>query len=648
MSQVPVINELLPSGPGEDRIELFNPSDRPVDMMGWSFVVNGTTLRFESPLLIAPNALAVIGSRGSDAAGPRLSLPRSGGSLLLIGPDRRTVHEVVTWPPLRKGMVMGRRVDGGRVWGYSLDPTIGMSNVRGNYAERSLAPPTLVRTDAGVEAHTEEGAVIRYTLDGRVPDSTSLLFTTALPYAVGAIITACAFAPDAIASMPSAITCVENEGSYLALGVAPDDLFDGVTGLLSSSPQANFARKGKAWQRPVRVQFVQPSGVWNGSALIAVSGSGTRGLPKKNLKLFADEEELALVDDAPGEVMLRADASPHAWLRNLFMEAVAGVGSFVDVQPSRPLPLYLNGDFQGTYRLMPAKNSAWLRSMSGAETVDLVDGPSARVLSGEGARYREWREAMEQRIPLDSLAALMEVRSLIDLACFDLWTGRADHDLNTRCWRPAERGGRWRWILFDMDLWAPAEEGTVERMCSESAPVAPFLPELLAHPQLRDEFLARMSAWLASAFSPSFAEACVDSLFATHGRLMEADHARWRSVWERPSPEDSRKEILHHIQQRPQVLVRQLAARTGKRIRTVSVRMRPAGAGEVLAEDLLLRTDLITAFAGVPMDLRAQSLPGFEFVGWEGYDQIGETLTIDPAQVRSITALFRSVGDDQP
>lgn len=648
MAQVPVINEFLPSGPGEDRIELFNPSDRPVDMMGWSFVVNGRTHRFESPLVIAPNALAVIGSRGPEAAGPRFSLPRSGGSLLLIGPDRRTVHEVVTWPPLRKGIAMGRRVDGGRLWGYSLDPTIGRSNVHGNYAERLLAPPMLARTEAGVEAHAEDGTVIRYTLDGHLPDTTSPVLTTTLPSNAGTIITACAFAPDAVPSMPIAMTCVENEERYLALGAAPEDLFDEVTGLLSSSPQANFARKGKAWLRPVRVELVQPSGGWSGTALMAVSGSGTRGLPKKNLKLIAEEQDLALVENAPNEVMLRADASPHAWLRNLFMEAVAGSGSSVDVQPSIPLPLYLNGDLQGTYRLMPAKNSAWLRSLSGAEAVDLVDGPSARVLSGEGDRYRQWREAMEQRMPLDSLAALMEVRSLIDLACFDLWTGRADHDLNTRCWRPAERGGRWRWILFDMDLWAPVEEGTVERMCAEPAPVAPFLPELLAHPQLRDELLARMSAWLASALSPSFAEACVDSLFATHGRLMEADHARWRSVWERPSPEESRKEILHHIHHRSQELVRQLAERTGKPVRSVSVRIRPSDAGMVRIEDLPLRADAIAAFAGVPLDLRAQAAPGFEFVGWEGYDQTGETLTIDPAQVRSITALFRPVGDDQP
>lgn len=648
VAQVPVINELLPSGPGEDRVELFNPTDRSVDMMGWSFVVNGRVHRFGIPLVIAPNALVVLGSRGSDAAGLSFSLPRSGGSLLLIGPDRRTVHEVVSWPALRKGLAMGRLEDGGQKWGYSLDPTIGRSNATGTYADRLLAPPVLLHTDDGIEARAEQGAVIRYTLDGHVPDSTSPMFTTALRSTEGAIVTACAFAPKAVPSLPSAITCVEQEGSYLALGAAPEDLFDEVTGLLSSSPYANFARKGKAWQRPVRVQFVQPSGEWSGTALIAVSGSGTRGLPKKNLKLIADEEEFAIMEDAPGEVMLRADGSPHAWLRNLFMETIAASGSCVDVQPSRPLPLYLNGDFQGAYRLMPAKNSAWLRALSGAEAVDLIDGPSARVLSGEGARYRQWLVAMEQRRPLDSLATLMEVRSLIDLACFDLWTGRADHDLNTRCWRPAERGGRLRWILFDMDLWSPVEEGTVERMCSESAPVAPFLPELLAHPQLRDELLARMSAWLASALSPAFAAACVDSLVTTHGRLMEADYVRWQNVWERPTPEESREAILHHIHHRPQPLMRQLAEQTGKRIQTVSVRIRPAGAGVVLAEDLPLHTDAIAAFAGVPMDLRAQVLPGFAFVGWDGVDEAGETLTIDPAHVRSVTALFRPVSEDQP
>ncbi|MBK8340839.1 MAG: CotH kinase family protein [Flavobacteriales bacterium] len=77
---------------------------------------------------------------------------------------------------------------------------------------------------------------------------------------------------------------------------------------------------------------------------------------------------------------------------------------------------------------------------------------------------------LERGAPLDSIAMMIDVESLIELACFDLWTGRADADLNMRCYRPAQPGGRWRWVLYDMDLWAPPEDPSVERLCDGPFP----------------------------------------------------------------------------------------------------------------------------------------------------------------------------------
>src|SRR5690606_12774530 len=162
---------------------------------------------------------------------------------------------------------------------------------------------------------------------------------------------------------------------------------------------------------------------------------------------------------------------------------------------------HLNGRYWGLYRWMPAKDAEWLRHISGAEAVDVLEGPATVALSGKDTHFREARRALLGSATADSIDALIDLGSLIDLACIDLWTGRADHDLNVRCYRPRERGGRWRWVLFDMDLWAPAAENSVERMCSAPVPETPYVPQLLGHPELRPKLLARITALNAVVFA---------------------------------------------------------------------------------------------------------------------------------------------------
>ncbi|MBK7268432.1 MAG: CotH kinase family protein [Flavobacteriales bacterium] len=70
-----------------------------------------------------------------------------------------------------------------------------------------------------------------------------------------------------------------------------------------------------------------------------------------------------------------------------------------------------------------------------------------------------------------------------------------------RCYRPAQPGGRWRWVLYDMDHGRRRTIRSVERLCDGHFPSAPYLPQLLGHPELRPLLLARLSTLLATVFS---------------------------------------------------------------------------------------------------------------------------------------------------
>jgi CotH kinase protein len=642
-AQHPLINEVLPSGAGADRVELYNPTSHRMDVNGWTLANAEQSQRIQGPLLIPPHGHLVLWcdrhpDKGADHVG--FTLPREGGSLLLIAPDRRTVFDVLVWPALPAGVSYGPLHDGRSDLGYFALPTLGGPNQAG--AERIMEAPRLFLRNGIVQGSANEGADVRVTRDGSLPNGTSPLLDPNEACVSGDVITARAFAANGIPSAPTSLTCACG-----AIGIAisgdPVDLFGDSLGVFSGSAGANFARRGKAWQRPVRVEWHAGDSSIMCAAQLSVSGSGTRSLPKKNVKLRAEGQVFSLHGSALSEVILRADGSPHAFLRNLFMEAIAGTGANVDVQPSTPLPLYLNGKYHGLYRAMPAKDAAWSRSLCGAEHVDVIDGPSGEVLSGDRVAHKELLRELARAAPLDSLVQLMEVGSLMDLACFDLWTGRADHDLNTRCWRPAERGGRWRWILFDMDLWAPTEEGTVQRMCSDNTLASPYLPQLLAHAELRPLLLARLSAWLATSLEPTRAEALTDSLYAMNENELLADQKRWEETMHTPEPKESLALLHAHIRERPKHLLEQLERYTHQDQRRVTVRVSPPEGGYVRVEGLPLQgaERSFMAFEEAPLHLRAEARAGYGFVGWKGSRDRSPEITVEPGKVKEVKAMFR-------
>ncbi len=637
-AQGPVINEVVPGGNGgPDWIEVYNPGSRPVDLLAYTLVTVGRAHRIDASLVLKPHDHLVLWCDRHPEEGPDhldLKLPREGGSLLLIDPDRKTMRDFYSWKALGVGVSLGRLQDGGRDWGYFTEPTPGASNELAKGARRILSTPLPTIDQGAVSCVTEEGSTLRYTLDGRIPQPSSPEFAGPLILPPSSVITVRAFAEDAISSLPGTLTIpAEGTAAFIAIRIDPDSLYDRKRGIFTGEDAANYARTGKDWQRAAQVRWCDGDSVRAEDVRIAVAGSGTRGLAKKNMKLFGDQE-----------TMLRADATPHAFLRNLFLERISRNGAQVDVQPSTPRPLYINGRYEGLYRAMPAKNSAWLRRSSGAESLDLIDGPGAHALKGDDDQHARLLAQLERGAPLDSLSALMEVTSLLDLACFDLYSGRADHDLNTRCWRPRVSGGRWRWILFDVDLWAPPDERTVERMCSSTAPEAPYLPWLLKHEELRPRLLARMSAWLATSLSWDRAAALADSLYATHAVLMNEDHERWRDLLVMPSPQESITSLRTHIAERPALLLEQLSDFTGRPLRKLTVRVVPPQAGQVFVEQLRL-TDAersFTAFADVPMRLTASPSPGHEFVGWQGTDEKATTILVEPGRTKALRAVFRS------
>lgn len=632
-------------GTNGDWVELHNAGRATLDLEGYALSMNGSTVQLAAGLTIGPGECMVLWCDGSTGQGPdhiQLNLPRKGGAILLIAPDRSTVLDVFNWPALPAGVSIGRRSNGGRLWGFFINPTPGQPNW--NALSRLIAAPVLHSKGNVLVAEPIEDGEIRYGVDGIELGSAQLVEGLRLP--MGTVVRARSFAKDAVPS-PYVMHTVGLADAAWGLMVQEQDLH-GRQGIADTA-SGNHARKGRNWQRQAWLQrgdAVIPVGV-------AIAGSGSRSLPKRNFKLivrdrFEGEVPVRLPDGTGWKnVFLRADGTPNSFLRNTFMEEVARrSGSHVDVQRGFPFPLYLNGEYHGLYRAMPAKGNEWIRSLNAGGRVEIIEGPGMRVVRGNDKHYLHMLEALSSERSLDTLDRTVDLGNLIELACYDLWTGRADHDLNVRCWRPDDPDGRWRWLMYDMDQWAPAEDNTVNRMCGAGVSEAPYLPQLLADSATRDRLLARMSALAATTLSPDRATAVADSLYARYRDAMLMDHLRWKDEMASPSPDAAIKDLLEHIEHRNPYLLEQLARYTGHSLRNVTIQVEPADAGSVTVEDLFFTgTERgLKLFEGVPIQLRAMAATGMEFAGWKGAPMEGDQTTLNPRRNMRITAVFRPAG----
>lgn len=641
------LSEVMPTSYEQQGwIELFNAGPRTQHLDDWALVIqdqdagSSRTFRFPEGSLIAPRQYLLL--RRSVDGLPRIP---GQGSILLLAADKRSVLDIFSWPQLPSGNTACRCYQNDAGILFSIKPSPGTSTPSAACERRLLRTPEVHMNASGVVEAKATDAELRFTTDGSEPTKSSPLFIGPVTLTEGTMITLRAFAPDAVPST-CASCCLPSgvDERTIALRIAPADLTDLPRGLLDSR---RVQKGGKSRSAEVMAELMTMDGGVHRSESdrLSVAGSGTRGLPKKSFKVRRSGPVNDPILGPWPEVMLRADASPNAFLHNLFMEHAMKVGAHLEMQPSLPVMLKLNGRSIGLYRAMPAKNSDWLMSLCGAEDVDIVDGPAANAVHGNDERFVPLLAALERGAPIDSLERMMDVMSLLDLACADLWTGRADHDLNMRAWRPRDKDGRWRFILFDMDLWAPAEEHTIDRMCSETAPVSPWLPWLFENATTRDALLARMSAWLATAFSPAEASVLLDSLFNANEAMMRADHERWSDTLNMLEPDEAVRSIKDHIANRTRPLVDQLAHKSGKKVRAVEVSVAPSGSGWIDVEDLVARSAAfsVPAFRGIPVHLSAHPCEGYEFVQWQGAKCSGPKLVLDGDEGR-VKAVFRPVG----
>jgi len=345
----------------------------------------------------------------------------------------------------------------------------------------------------------------------------------------------------------------------------------------------NYFQKGEQWEKPVHLEYFESDGhpVLSLDVGVRIHGMMTRQAAQKTLRIYARAEYGSKVISYPllpqrtntsyKRILLRT--SMGSWHGNtVFGDEVAqeiARGLDMENQEYQPVALYLNGEYWGIHTLRDRIDERYLAYLSGEDkdSVDLIEGNFNLVDAGSNLHYVKLAMYIEEHdLAVDEhysyVAEQVDLSSLTDYMITEIFFANQDWPGNNqKCWRPQSAGGKWRWILFDLDAgfgrsdrdllqqFSPKAE---ELSWEHSSTGTYLLKNLLKNPEYELQFTSRFIELLNNEFSPEITMAKLQMVKVMYEDELPKHIDRWnypRSLSDWNS--DIYKEMVSFLQRRP-------------------------------------------------------------------------------------------------
>lgn len=481
----------------------------------------------------------------------------------------------------------------------------------------------------------------------------------------------------------------------ISIVAPPESFFDFETGIKvpgihyveGNNQTGNYFQSGSDWERMIHIELIEPDGTvgLSQNAGIRIHGNFTRSYPRKSMRLYARSDygtsrfEHKIFEDQPvqrfNRLILRTSGNDFG--RSLFRDALAhrlyrNIG--IETQDYRPFILFLNGEYWGIYNIRERYDRHYFERVHGVEreNLDYIDFWFRRepyVNEGSSTHYMEMLNfAVENDLSVTenfaSMQSRMDTDDFINMVVMGIYSSNTDWPrTNVRAWRTrnefdpdaGKTDGRWRWLLNDIDfgfgLFQNAAHNHFGSIMNDRWE-GELLMSLLQNDTFKHRFINRFADHIHSVFNPAHTETVIswfmngiDSEIAEHVR-------RWQYPTSYNSWSNNANNMKNWLASRPDNIRQQLIERfelDGLATFTADVNQANAGIIKLNSIRLAPETDGIganpypfeaTYFAGVPVRLEAIPNAGYRFDGWEGHESNEPVITVDPAQLETITAVF--------
>ncbi len=478
------------SKPLYEYIELYNSGNQSLNLNGYSLSESNGSTFFLGDVTIEPNQYFLVALKGTTEERRNivqtnaLSLNSAGERILFKNSDGIIIDCFDT------GYLLGD-YSSGRIIGdeynrvFFTEKTPNKVNSTENYSTYSEKPQFShlggeINEPFVLSITASHDATIYYTLKGNPPTENSLLYTQPLTIDRDAIVRAIAVTDGKLPSLSVSNTYMlerTHDIPVICIATSPYDMFGELTGIYANGAgygvgEYPYKASNYFWdiERPISFEYYDESGqldlAFDGG--IQIAGGYTRIVPQKSLVIrLRDEYGTSSVDyqlfeegaSTFSHIYLR-NSGQDGWktkLRDYYFQSCALALGTVDAKRGRPVAVYINGYYWGLYNLRDKINADHFATKYSID-VDSVDiiGENSSTKSGNNVDWLELMDFCEEhnfskQEDYELLAQKVDVDAFMDYIIIESFFGNVDtHNINF--WKSDEHDGKWRPVLFDMDL----------------------------------------------------------------------------------------------------------------------------------------------------------------------------------------------------
>lgn len=661
-----------------DWIELYNAGIVPVNLKGYSItdlLSQPKKYIFTTDIIIQPNAFVLVWADDHTAgAHTNFKLSASGESIGLFDPSGNVV-DTITFGSQQNDVSFGRFPNGAASW-YKFSPASpGTSNLESSIADK-LPLPVLSHSSgfypgaiSVMLSHPTDGTTLRYTLDGHTPTETSTIYTSAITIDSTTVLRVKAFKPGVLPSSVLTSTYFINLQTDLpvfSLTTDPENFFSDTSGIYVAGTKgvidncSTVPRNwNQDWERPVELEFFekdkQPAfkvstgvKIYGGCSRLYAQKSlafyfrGNYGFDKLRYRLFPDQ----MITEY-NNFTLRS--SGQDWWRTMFRDAMAQTliekEMRVDYQDYRPSILFINGQYWGIHNVGEKLNEHYVESHYNinGDSIDLIEiSKDVQANIGDVTNYNSMIDYITTHdLSVQSnyqyMTSIIDMDEYIDYQIAQIYSANGDWPgSNTKLWRERKPNAKWRWMIYDLDFtFGGNAQGqyytnTLAQATATNGPEWPnppwstlMLRKLLTNTEFKNEFIQRYAVRLNTTYEKNRVVAIIDSL--ANGIASEIPRHKIR--WPQSISLDA-KSFTGNVQimkdfalMRPDTSMKHFRTKfsiAGNNSLFIS-RNDPAQ-GKIFTHSIEVKKNGVTQifFRNIPIKIKAQPMPGFRFVKWEG------------------------------
>ncbi len=276
----------------------------------------------------------------------------------------------------------------------------------------------------------------------------------------------------------------------------------------------------------------------NQQAGLRTHGGNGRKLQQKCVKIYAREEYgkkrfkhpffETIPDSSFKHLILKPFTS--SWTQSGINDYVSNqIASRLDLETlaSRPVALYLNGEYWGIYYIHERPDEHYLEDHCHVDIngINLIEDWGGTCEAGSNLNFLMLYDFIANNDLADPdaysyVASQIDISNFIDYQIFEIFSANLDWPANNmRCWQ--EGNGPWRWIFFDGDIGLITKEYDAFANATYDGPSTYpasststlFLRKLLENETFKVAFLNRFNQLLHSAFAYETTKPLKDKAF---------------------------------------------------------------------------------------------------------------------------------------